>query len=266
MLYHRIWRASALDCSVWCIVYSTTTQYRVCVCTARLPLWLKRVCVCVIPRSLAHRYETILIHYKAQQGMYKGGLFQFLFRLPKGYPIEAPLCHCLTPIWHPNILHDPEAEPREQNVCCSYLHDASFADKSEEGYVPGMSLWKVVWAICLLLHRFDQEGLGIFTLSNPLNKEAASQFLNDEEGFMEKARAYTAKYATEEYHRAELKRWHGFYPAADVVLNEASLGRASSIDKRLPETTLQATATGLQLFPTPLGSPHMPGIYGFLDL
>jgi ubiquitin-protein ligase len=97
--------------------------------------------------SLAHRYTTILIEYKARQGMYKGGTFQFLFRLPKGYPIKAPLCHCLTPIWHPNILNDPDDPkgPREQNVCCSYLHDASFADKSEEGYVPGMSLWKVVW-------------------------------------------------------------------------------------------------------------------------
>eukprot|EP01047_Picozoa_sp_COSAG01_P040896 COSAG01_NODE_3468_length_6048_cov_100.676357_7_plen_510_part_00 len=135
---------------------------------------------------LAHRYTTILIHYRPRQGMYKGGLFKFLFRLPQKYPIQAPLCHCLTPIWHPNIIHDADEQPREQNVCCSYLHDSSFADKQEEGYIPGMSLWKVVWAICLLLHRFDEEGLGIFTVSNPLNKEAADQFLNNEDGFIEK--------------------------------------------------------------------------------
>eukprot|EP01045_Picozoa_sp_COSAG04_P018790 COSAG04_NODE_1766_length_5644_cov_43.927915_2_plen_643_part_00 len=188
--------------------------------------------------SLAHRYTTILIEYKASTGMYAGGVFHFVFRLPKDYPIKAPLCHCLTPIWHPNILHEPDAEPREQNVCCSYLHDNSFADSSEQGYTPGMSLWKVVWAICLLLHRFDTEGLGIFTLSNPLNKEAADQFMNDEDGFMQKAKEYTQRYATSEYH-AQLKRWHAFYPDQAVYESGCALGRASSIDKRLPKTTLQ---------------------------
>lgn len=68
-----------------------------------------------------------------------------------------------------------EAAPREQNVCCSYLHDNTFVDSSEQGYEPGMSLWKVVWGVCLLLHRGDTEGLGVFTLSNPLNAEAAGQ-------------------------------------------------------------------------------------------
>ena len=195
-------------------------------------------------KSLAHRYTTILIEYHAKTGMYAGGVFHFLFRLPKGYPIKAPLCHCLTPIWHPNILHEPESAPREQNVCCSYLHDLEFADRSEQGYEPGMSLWKVVWAICLLLHRFDTEGLGIFTLSNPLNKEAADQFLRDEAGFVKKAQEYTARYATLEYHRA-LQKWHEFYPNFEEVYDPDSaiekLGRQSSIDKRLPKTTLQET-------------------------
>jgi hypothetical protein len=62
--------------------------------------------------NLAHRYSTILIEYQAKKGMYAGGVFHFLFRLPRDYPIRAPLCHCLTPIWHPNILHDPGAEHR----------------------------------------------------------------------------------------------------------------------------------------------------------
>lgn len=190
--------------------------------------------------SLAHRYTTILIEYRANTGMYAGGVFHFLFRLPKDYPIKAPLCHCLTPMWHPNILHDPDVSPREQNVCCSYLHDNSFADSTERGYEPGMSLWKVVWGICLLLHRFDTEGLGIFTLSNPLNKEAADEFMSDEAGFMKKASEYTERYATLEYHRSVLKKWHEFYPKFPEVYDTGvALGRASSIDKRLPQTTLQ---------------------------
>jgi ubiquitin-protein ligase len=195
--------------------------------------------------SLAHRYTTILIEYHANTGMYAGGVFHFLFRLPKDYPIKAPLCHCLTPIWHPNILHDPDSAPREQNVCCSYLHDSSFADSSERGYEPGMSLWKVVWGICLLLHRFDTEGLGIFTLSNPLNKDAADQFLRDEAGFIEKAEEYTARYATMDYHKTSLKKWHEFYPESFDALYDSgvALGRASSIDKRLPQTTLQQDET-----------------------
>jgi hypothetical protein len=69
--------------------------------------------------SLAHRYTTILIEYRANKGMYAGGVFHFLFRLPKDYPIKAPLCHCLTPIWHPNILHDPDGETLfEMGFCC----------------------------------------------------------------------------------------------------------------------------------------------------
>ena len=107
-----------------------------------------------------------------------------------------------------------------------------------------MYLGKVVWAICLLLERCDTEGLGIFTLSNPLNKEAADQFLRDEDGFIKKAQEYTARYATLEYHKA-MKNWHGFYPNFEEVYDPDSatekLGRQSSIDKRLPKTTLQET-------------------------
>ncbi len=211
--------------------------------------------------SLAHRYTSILIEYHAKTGMYAGGVFHFLFRLPKDYPIKAPLCHCLTPIWHPNILHEPDSAPREQNVCCSYLHDNDFADRSEQGYEAGMSLWKVVWAICLLLHRFDTEGLGIFTLSNPLNKEAADQFLRDEPGFIEKAKEYTARYATLDYHKA-MQSWHAFYPNFEELYDPGSatekLGRQSSIDKRLPMTTLQDTedkSSELEAIEHPAGPP-----------
>lgn len=62
--------------------------------------------------NLSHRYSTILVEYEAKKGMYAGGVFHFLFRTPPDYPIRAPLCHCLTPIWHPNILHDPGARPQ----------------------------------------------------------------------------------------------------------------------------------------------------------
>jgi hypothetical protein len=79
-------------------------------------------------------------------------------------------------------------------------------------------------AICLLLHRFDEEGLGIFTVSNPLNVKARDQFLNDESGFLEKAQAYTAKYATQEYHQNDLKKWWPFYPDPSVMSTDVALG------------------------------------------
>lgn len=188
--------------------------------------------------SLSHRYTTILIEYHAHKGMYAGGVFHFLFRLPKEYPIKPPLCHCLTPIWHPNILHEAGSAPREQNVCCSFLHDKDFADHSEQGYEPGMSLWKVVWAICLLLHRMDTEGLGIFTLSNPLNKEAADQFTSDQAAFEKKAQEYAARYATMDYHTKTLERWHEFYPnfqeVYDPTTAKEKVGKDWKISKSLP--------------------------------
>jgi hypothetical protein len=57
-------------------------------------------------------------------------------------PPQPPLCHCLTPLYHPNILNPPPADggdgaaplPREQNVCCSYLHGSSFADAAEVSF------------------------------------------------------------------------------------------------------------------------------------
>jgi len=63
---------------------------------------------------------------------------------------------------------------------------------------------------------------------------------SDEEGFIKKAEEYTERYATLEYHRSVLKKWHEFYPKfPDVYDTGVALGRASSIDKRLPQTTLQ---------------------------
>ena len=122
-----------------------------------------------------------------------------------------------------------QVAPTEQNVDSPYLHDNSFADRSEPGYCPGMSLWEVARAICLLLHRFDTEGLGTFTVSNPLNMEAADQFMNDEPAFLAQAADWTRRYATREYHAQLLRRrWHGFYP--DPALYECNYahGQTSS--------------------------------------
>ena len=70
----------------------------------------------------------------------------------------------------------------------------------------------MVWGVCLLFHRRD-EGLGAFTLSNPLDLDAKAQYMSDEAGFIAKAREYTRKFATAEYqHGGARKRWHGFYP------------------------------------------------------
>jgi hypothetical protein len=47
-----------------------------------------------------------------------------------------------------------------------------------------MSPWRVGWAVCLLLHRFDTEGLGVFTASNPLDAAAADEFMHNEPEFI----------------------------------------------------------------------------------
>lgn len=56
--------------------------------------------------ALSARYKSFRVDYSPKQGMYKGGTFSFYFRLTTDYPRSAPLCHCGTPIWHPNITHE----------------------------------------------------------------------------------------------------------------------------------------------------------------
>ena len=232
-------------------------------------------------------------------------------RFPAGYPIEPPLCHCLTPLHHPNILNPPPttagaAGPalREQNVCCSYLHGSTFADPgakepaahpfprlslcfrlqkthgrfslraAEVGYDPTMPAWRVVWAVCLLLHRYDTEGLGVFTVSNPLDgpartapppelltpprpprrllgwpadsrlptprpASAASQFMNAEPEFVAEAAECTRRHATptgQDTLLADRAAEHRFYPPAGYAAAAA------------------AQAAGL----APLGAPSRP--------
>jgi hypothetical protein len=69
---------------------------------------------------------------------------------------------------------------------------------------------------------------------------------SDEDGFIKKAAEYTEQYATVEYHRSALMKWHEFYPKFPDVYNMGvALGRVSSIDNRLdmrldmPQKSLQ---------------------------
>lgn len=89
------------------------------------------------------------------EGFYKGGRFEFSFRVGPDYPHEPPRVKCDTAVFHPNI-------DLEGNVCLNILrHEWS----------PVLSVGSLV---CGLLHLFLEPNP-----DDPLNREAADMLAAD---------------------------------------------------------------------------------------
>lgn len=88
-------------------------------------------------------------------GYYKGGVFQFDFKVEENYPIEPPKVKCIPKIYHPNI-------DLQGNVCLNVLR---------EEWTPALDIYRIIMGLVVL-----------FTDPNPmdpLNKDAANMLAKD---------------------------------------------------------------------------------------
>ena len=103
-------------------------------------------------------------------GIYTGKKFLIEFKIPEDFPFERPIVKCLTQVWHPNI--DPTGA-----ICLSLL---------KEGYNPTLSLTFLVIGLQYLFSSPNPE--------DPLNKEAANQYINNYQKFLTVANEYMSLY------------------------------------------------------------------------
>ncbi|KAK9808637.1 hypothetical protein WJX72_000977 [[Myrmecia] bisecta] len=99
------------------------------------------------------------ITLRPQEGIYKGGVFNFSFNISTSYPHDAPKVKCKTKVYHPNI-------DLEGNICLNILR---------EDWKPVLSINSVIYGLEYLFLDPNPE--------DPLNKEAAAMLSNNARQF-----------------------------------------------------------------------------------
>ncbi|PYH48625.1 NEDD8-conjugating protein UBC12 [Aspergillus saccharolyticus JOP 1030-1] len=99
------------------------------------------------------------------EGMYKGGHFNFSFNVNQNFPHDPPKVKCTQKIYHPNI-------DLEGNVCLNILR---------EDWKPVLNLNAVIVGLQFLFLEPNA--------SDPLNKEAAEDLRTNREGFKRNVRS-----------------------------------------------------------------------------
>lgn len=102
------------------------------------------------------------------EGIYKGGSFNFTFAINSAFPHEPPKVKCTQKIYHPNI-------DLEGNICLNILR---------EDWKPVLNLNAVIVGLQFLFLEPNA--------SDPLNKEAAEDLRLNEEGFRRNVRSAMA--------------------------------------------------------------------------
>ncbi|OBT48516.1 ubiquitin-conjugating enzyme E2 M [Pseudogymnoascus sp. WSF 3629] len=98
------------------------------------------------------------------EGMYKGGRFNFSFAINQNFPHDPPKVKCTQKIYHPNI-------DLEGNVCLNILR---------EDWKPVLNLNAVIVGLQFLFLEPNA--------SDPLNKDAAEDLRSNREGFKRNVR------------------------------------------------------------------------------
>ncbi|KIO26552.1 hypothetical protein M407DRAFT_243669 [Tulasnella calospora MUT 4182] len=93
------------------------------------------------------------------EGMYKGGCFDFSFAINTNYPHEPPKVKCIPKVYHPNL-------DLEGNVCLNILR---------EDWKPVLNLTSVMVGLQYLFLEPNPD--------DPLNKEAAEDLRRDRDAF-----------------------------------------------------------------------------------
>eukprot|EP00198_Chlamydomonas_reinhardtii_P011978 XP_001701315.1 predicted protein [Chlamydomonas reinhardtii] len=104
-----------------------------------------------------------LMHFfiaiRPDEGIYRGGKFNFEFTVPPGYPHDAPKVLCATKVYHPNI-------DLEGKICLNILR---------EDWKPVLSISSVIYGLQFLFLDPNPD--------DPLNKEAAQMFVDQPRQF-----------------------------------------------------------------------------------
>lgn len=103
---------------------------------------------------------------------YHGGSFQVEIKIPGDYPFKPPQIKFLTRVYHPNISSVTGA------ICLDIL---------KEAWTPILTLKSSLLSLQSLLQSPEP--------NDPQDAEVARHYLSNEEGFKEKARSWTKKYA-----------------------------------------------------------------------
>ena len=120
-------------------------------------LELPRTCKTKFPDS--DDLLNFLLVITPDEGFYRGGRFEFSFKIGHNYPHEAPKVKCTHRIYHPNI-------DLEGNVCLNILR---------EDWKPVLTVNAIVYGLQYLFLEPNPE--------DPLNKEAARELQTNRRGF-----------------------------------------------------------------------------------
>jgi ubiquitin-protein ligase len=105
---------------------------------------------------------------------YRNGAFRVSIRLPEIYPRDVPRLTFTTPVFHPNV---------------SSQGDLRLADLERSQWSPVLTIRTLLISLQALLSDPNLE------VGCVLNEEAAKIFLEDPDGFWERAREFTVAHA-----------------------------------------------------------------------
>ena len=130
------------------------------------------------------------------EGMYKGGIFNFNFSVNQNFPHDPPKVKCTQKIYHPNIDLDG-------NVCLNILREDWKPVLNLNAVIVGMQVCAIRGLRCALHLAFPPRSLTISVrrgkflflepnASDPLNKEAADDLRNNRDAFKRNVRSSMA--------------------------------------------------------------------------
>lgn len=114
--------------------------------------------------------QHFIIRVRVEDGLYRNHNFDFDFDIPDEWPNERPTVKILTRTWHPNLSEDG-------GVCISVLN---------KNYTPITTISGFVTSFQFLFNSPNPR--------DPLNQDAAKQYISNYAGFKAKAEEYMEKY------------------------------------------------------------------------